>query len=152
MTMANAARESVTVELVADHPHLIPALGELGWREWGHAPEPVDLEWWIATTAREAGRAGLPVSWVAIDAAGEARRDRSPWVLGMIVRPDCRGAGIGQRLMAELERAARAWGYAQVWVATGGRAIDFYRKCGWIVSETIVRPAGESATILTKQL
>lgn len=67
--MANESCEAITVELLADHPHLIPALGELCWREWGHAPEPVDLEWWIATTAREAGRERLPLSWAAIDAA-----------------------------------------------------------------------------------
>jgi GNAT superfamily N-acetyltransferase len=163
--MATENRAAITVELLADHEHLIPTLGELCWREWGHSPEPVELEWWIATNAREAGRDQLPITWVAIDAAGEAlgrvglgefdieeRRDRSPWVLGMIVRPDRRGTGIGQRLLAALERAARARGYAQAWVATGGQAIDFYRKCGWMVSETIARSSGEAATVLTKRL
>lgn len=163
--MANENPESITVELLADHERLIVALGEMCWREWGRAPEPDNLDWWIETTAREAGRDRLPVTWVAIDATGEALgrvglgefdieecRDRSPWVLGMIVRPDYRGTGIGSRLMAELERSARARGYTQAWVATGGRAIDFYRKCGWVVSETIARPSGEGATILTKRV
>lgn len=70
----------------------------------------------------------------------------------MIVRPNLRGIGIGRRLMAELERAASERGYAQVWVATGGRALDFYRKCGWTVSEAVARPSGEVATVLTKRL
>ena len=47
----------------------------------------------------EAGQRGLPVTWVAVGVGGEAagavglgefdiaeRRDRSPWVLGMVVR------------------------------------------------------------------
>ena len=163
--MASENAETITIALLADHEHLIPALGEIGWREWGHPPEPTDLDWWIEVTAREAGRDRLPISWVAIDAAGEAvgrvglgefdieeRSDRSPWVLGMIVRPDRRGRGIGGQLMAELDREARSRGYTQAWVATGGRAIDFYRKCGWAVTETIARPNSEVATILTKRL
>lgn len=157
--------EAITIALLADHERLIAPLGEMCWREWGRAPEPDNVEWWIATTAREAGRDQLPVTWVAIGAAGDAlgrvglgefdideRRDRSPWVLGMIVRPDRRGNGIGRRLLAELECGARVRGYTQVWVATGGRAIDFYRKCGWTVAETIARPHGEVATVLTKRL
>src|SRR4029079_8241518 len=129
---------------------------EIRWQEWGHPPEPEHLDWWIDVTARESGRDRLPVTWGAIDARGEAlgavglgefdideRRDRSPWVLGMIVRPDRRGVGIGSLLMAQLEAWAGANGYQRAWVATGGHAVDFYRKCGWEVSETIERATGE---------
>ncbi len=155
----------VTVELLADHEQLIPALGELCWREWGHPPEPTDLEWWVEVTAREAGRDRLPITWVALDERGgalgrvglgefdlEERRDRSPWVLGMIVRPDRRGMGVGRLLLAHLEAWAGSHGYQQVWVATGGRAIDFYRQCGWELSETVERASGDAASVLTKRL
>ena len=64
--------DSVTVQFLADHEHLIAAVGELRWREWGHPPEPEDRSWWIDGTAREAGRDRLPVTWVAIGAGGEA--------------------------------------------------------------------------------
>ena len=157
--------DPITIHLLADHAHLIPAIGEMCWREWGHAPAPEDLTWWVETAAREAGRDRLPLTWVAIDGSGgalgrvglgefdiEERRDRSPWVLGTIVRPDRRGAGIGGLLMAHLEAEARDLGYAQAWVATGGRAVDFYRKCGWAVSETIERASGETTVVLTKHL
>lgn len=156
---------SVTVALLADNVQLIAAVGEMRWREWGHAPEPEDLGWWIDGTAREAGFAHLPVTWVAIDERGSAlgavaigefdieeRRDRSPWVWGMIVRPDCRGMGVGSLLIAQLESWAGDHGYEQVWVATGGRAIDFYRKCGWELSESVARISGEVASVLTKRL
>jgi GNAT superfamily N-acetyltransferase len=155
----------VTVELLADHEQLIPAMGELCWREWGHPPEPTDLEWWVDVTAREAGRDRLPITWVALDERGgalgrvglgefdiEERRDRSPWVLGMIVRPDRRGMGVGRLLLAQLEAWAGSHGYLQVWVATGGQAIDFYRQCGWELSETVERASGEVASVLTKRL
>src|SRR3954452_18237140 len=120
--------DAVTIELLADHEELIAAFGELCWREWGHAPEPEELDWWVGVTAREAGRDTLPITWVAIGEGGEAlgrvglgefdieeRRDRSPWVLGMIVQPEHRGKGIGGLLMAQLEAWAASQGYQQPW-------------------------------------
>lgn len=155
----------VTVQLLADHEHLIVAVGEMRWQEWGQPPEPDDRAWWVDVTAREAGRDRLPVTWVAIDEQGaalgavgldaydlEERRDRSPWLVGMIVRADRRGAGIGSQLVAQLEAWAGAHGYRQVWVATGGRAVDFYRQCGWEPCEVLERASGEVATVLTKLL
>lgn len=156
---------AVTVQLLAEFPQLIPAVGELRWQEWGHEPGREQRQWWVDVTAREAGRDRLPVTWVAIDEQGDAlgavglgefdieeRRDRSPWVLGMIVRPDRRGLGVGARLMARLEGWAGSHGYERAWVATGGHAVDFYRKCGWQVHELIEQASGEPAVILTKPL
>jgi GNAT superfamily N-acetyltransferase len=155
----------VAIRLLADNERLIPAVGEIRWREWGHPPEPQNLAWWVGTTAREAGRDHLPVTWVAIDERGaalgavglgefdiEERRDRSPWVLGMVVRPEYRGQGIGSRLIAALEAWAAAHGYPEAWVATGGRAIRFYEKCGWVQTESFERESGESATVLQKMM
>lgn len=131
----------------------------------GHAPEPEDRDWWIDVTAREAGCDRIPITWVAIDEHGEPlgavglgefdieeRRDRSPWVLGMIVRPNRRGMGIGRLLLSSLEGWAGTHGYTQVWVANEGPAIGFYRKCGWELSETLQRASGEAVAVLTKSL
>jgi len=155
----------VTVALLADNEHLIAAIGELRWREWGHVPEPEGLDWWVTVTAREAGRDHLPITWVAIDERGGAlgavglgefdmqeRRDRSPWVLGMIVRPDHRGTGVGSLLVDHLEAWAGHHDYRQVWVANEGPAIGFYRKCGWEMSETVERAPGEMTWVLMKRL
>ncbi|HEU5327276.1 MAG TPA: GNAT family N-acetyltransferase [Thermomicrobiales bacterium] len=160
-----AAPGPVTVQLLADHARLIATVGDMCWREWGHAPEPEDRGWWVEAVAREAGRDRLPISWVALDARGDAlgrvglgefdieeRQDRSPWVLGMIVRPDRRGLGIGRLLLTQLEAWAGSHGYQQVWVATGDQAIGFYQQCGWTLHETVERPAGETALVLTKRL
>ena len=154
----------VSVELLADHPYLIPVVGELRWREWGHPPEPEKLDWWVDITAREAGRDDLPVTWVAIDedrqvvgAVGlgqfdiEERRDRSPWVLGMIVEAQYRGQGIGGELMKVLEAWASQHRYSQAWVASDG-AVGFYQKCGWELAEVINRSSGETMSVLSKSL
>jgi len=153
---------TVSIKLLADTPHLIPMVGEMRWKEWGHPPEPERLDWWVDVTAREAGRDKLPVSWVAVDSRGQAvgavglgqfdideRRDRSPWVLGLIVVAPSRGIRIGSKLMEALETWAQHQGYPQAWVATG-EATDFYKKCGWDLAEILQRSTGESLSILTK--
>ena len=155
----------VSVELLADNSHLIPAVGKIRWREWGHPPEPEELDWWVNVTAQEAGYDHLPITWVAIDPHGEAvgavglgqfdieeRRDRSPWILGMIVTEQYRGLGIGSKLMTALEGWAYNHGYSQAWVATGGPAVHFYQKCGWELTEIMHRSSGEITSILTKFL
>jgi|SRR5687767_4466218 len=163
--MLHNTTSTISIGLLADHPGMIPAVGEMRWREWGHAPEPESLEWWVDVTAKEAGREELPVTWVAIDEGGQAagavglgvfdieeRRDRSPWVLGMIVDPEQRGKGTGSKLMSALEAWAARHGYSRLWVATGGRAVDFYRKCGWELVESFERVSGESITVLARSL
>ena len=152
------------VGLLADRPDLVDAVTDLRWREWGHGPEPTDRDWWRAATMREAGRETVPLTWVVSDASGalgavglgrfdiEERRDRSPWLLGMIVRGDRRRGGLGRLLLSHLEEWARGHGFDQVWVANEGSALDFYRRCGWGVFETVERDARPTVTVLSKRL
>jgi GNAT superfamily N-acetyltransferase len=163
--MARGFEVSATIGLLADHPHLVAEVGLMRWREWGRPPEPTDPDFWVSVTGEEAGRISLPVSWVAVDADGQAvgavglgksdieeRRDRSPWVLGMIVHPDHRRRGIGRQLLATLADWAKSRGELQVWVATGDAAVRFYNDCGWDTIETFTRASGETTTVLMKHL
>jgi GNAT superfamily N-acetyltransferase len=162
--MALPFEAPASVALLADHPHLVADVGQMRWREWGRPPEPTDLEFWVSVTGEEVGRISLPLSWVAVDGAGQAvgavclgefdieeRRDRSPWVTGMIVRPDQRRRGIGRLLLATLTDWASGRGTLQVWVATGGAAVSFYNSCGWETAETFGRASAET-TVLTRHL
>jgi len=152
----------VLVEFLADRPDLIEAVTDLRWRQWGCEPEPTARDWWRDATIREAGRDTLPLTWVASDASGavgavglgqfdiEERHDRSPWLLGMVVRPDHRGSGLGRVLLSSVDEWAHGYGYEEIWVATEGSAVDFYRRCGWLVRETVERAARPAVTVLCK--
>lgn len=142
-----------TIDLLADRPELIDEVGTMRWLEWGQPPEPTDPQWWIDATRSEAGRDGLPVTYVAVSSAGELlgaiglgefdiaeRQDRTPWILGLVVRTDRRGAGIGRSLIRRTEQHAAMLGFPTIWVANEGRAAGFYSACGYSFVE-VVRPA-----------
>jgi GNAT superfamily N-acetyltransferase len=161
---AHSTTSSVAAELLADRSDLIEAVTDLRWREWGHPPEPTDRTWWRTATIRESGRSELPITWVASDSSGalgavglgqfdiEERHDRSPWLLGMIVRPDRRGSGLGRLLLNSLESWASGHGYEQLWVANEGPAVVFYQRCGWQFCETVDRGTRPTVTVLKKRL
>jgi GNAT superfamily N-acetyltransferase len=155
---------ALTVTLLADSLGSAEAVAAMRWQEWGRSPEPESPAWWLETTIREAGRAELPVTFVAHDAAGEVlgavgldafdldeRRDTSPWVTGMIVRQDRRGQGVGRTLMQHLERWAADHRIADAWVGTD-LALGFYQRCGWAIQETFMRSTGQHIAVLHKKL
>jgi hypothetical protein len=43
--------DGLSVHLLADCPHLVEAIAELRWREWGQEPGRKDLSWWVNVTA-----------------------------------------------------------------------------------------------------
>src|SRR3954466_14091633 len=162
--LAGRTASPVTVSLLADFPASVSAVADMRWREWGHAPEPEDPAWWLDVSSREAGRDGLPVTFVAHSAAEEVlgavgldhydldeRRETSPWVTGMIVRRDHRGRGVGRTLMQHLERWAAEHDIAEAWVGTD-LARGFYERCGWALQETFKSTAGQHMVVLRKRL
>jgi GNAT superfamily N-acetyltransferase len=156
---------SYRIALLADVPHLVEAAGELRWREWGRPPEPTDREFWVDTTAAEAGRSGLPVTWVAVAEDGtvagvvglaahdldEIRDERTPWVAGMVVAPAYRMRGVGRALLADLEAYAKNEGHDRLWVVTE-HAAAYYRACGYAPTEELTLESGERATVLVRVL
>jgi GNAT superfamily N-acetyltransferase len=154
----------LTVTLLADSLDSADAIAMLRWREWGHPPEPEDPAWWLEVTLAEAGREELPVTFVAHDHNGavlgavgldtydlDERHDTTPWVTGMIVRPDLRRQGIGRDLMRDLERWAADHHIADAWVGTDSAA-GFYEKCGWIPQESFIKSTGQHIEVLRKHL
>src|SRR3954466_15931783 len=61
-------RPALFLGLLADQPELIAEVGVLRWRASGKGGTPGP---WIESTARDAGREGLPVTLVAMDIEGQ---------------------------------------------------------------------------------
>jgi GNAT superfamily N-acetyltransferase len=152
---------NIEVELLADRPDLLVPLARIRWNEWGSEPGREELQFWVDITSSETGQVGLPVTFVASAASDDVLGgvglipveypelgDRGPWVAGTIVRPDLRGRGVGSALMSHLLRYASSAGFHQVWVATGGRAVDFYRGCGFSFVEQAHLADGEETSVL----
>lgn len=155
------------ITLLADRPDLAVGWAELHWREWGKEPGREALSWWVDDAAKAVQRTHVPVAFIAVGRHDEVlggvglhqfdlieRRDRSPWVVGVIVRTEWRGQGVGQALMARMEAWAISVGIARLWVATetAGRAVAFYQRCGYERIEELDAQRGEPVTILTKSL
>jgi GNAT superfamily N-acetyltransferase len=155
------------ITLLADRPELAAGWAELHWREWSSEPGRTQLSWWVEDAAQAVQRTRVPLAFIAQGDGGEVlggvglhqfdlaeRHDRSPWIVGMIVRADRRCEGIGQALLAHLESWAVTCGIAQVWVATEteGRAVAFYERCGYRRVEELQAERGERVTILTNRL
>lgn len=153
------------IVLLADEPDLAVGWATLHWREWGSEPGREALDWWLADAQRARERTRPPVAFIARTARGEVlgglglhpydleeRRDRSPWLVGVIVRADCRGWGIGQALLARVERWAAQVGIARLWVATEAEspAVTFYERCGYTIAEEMTSPHRGRVTVLNK--
>jgi GNAT superfamily N-acetyltransferase len=153
----------IEITTPADAPQLVPEVVEMAWEQWGaeHADDP--RERWLREAERDS-RNHLPTSagFVAVDgdrAVGtvqlhefeiDAIRDRSPWVCGMVVRPQYRRAGVGRRLLVALEQFAAGHGVPQLWVFTEDAA-GFYERCGWQRAGTAIE-GGQPGDVLSRTL
>jgi GNAT superfamily N-acetyltransferase len=160
-------RPPLFLGLLADHPELVAEVGVLRWHERGDSPTP---GMWIEITAREAGSDQLPITLVAMDldgralgavalgeydeVVGEAQgADRSPWLLGMVVRRPERRCGVGRLMVTAIEDLARSRGHERVWVASGAEAVEFYVRCGWEEQQELMLGEDSLPTqILAKEL
>jgi GNAT superfamily N-acetyltransferase len=151
----------ITIAALAEYPQLVPEIVEIAWQEWGGSMPEHERARWLREADQDS-RLHQPTSaaFVAVDgdrAIGtvqlhefeiDAMRDRSPWVCGMVVLPEYRGAGVGRRLLAALEQFAAGHGVPRLWVFTESAAA-FYERCGWQpVDES--EQDGEPGIVLTR--
>ena len=119
----------ITIATLAQHPELVPVGVDIAGLEGGTQPPAHHQEGWLREAERDS-RLHSPTSaaFVALDgdrAVGVVQlhefelddmRDRSPWVCGMVVLPEYRGAGVGSRLVTGREQKAAPPAGPRRWV------------------------------------
>ena len=156
-------RPTIAIATLAERPELVTEAVDIAWREWGHSMPESERERWLREAERDSRlHAPMSAAFVAVGAGRavgvvqlhefeiDAIRDRSPWVCGMVVRPEYRGMGVGRRLIAALEQFAAANAISQLWVFTE-HAAGFYERCGWLRHGEAVEH-GEPGVVLTRLL
>lgn len=153
---------SLSIEPLAAHPEVLPALQQWFEAEWpshygvgGPGNAQLDLQAF-------ANRGSLPVGVVAFregKACGVAalkaesirtHRHLSPWAAAGLVQQSERGQGIGARLLVALEQEARDLGFPQIYCGTS-TAESLLRRGGWQLIEHIVHE-GRSLGVYRKAL
>lgn len=153
---------AVSIEMLAEHPELLPLLQRWFQTEWpSHygADGPGNAEQDLRAFAN---RGSLPVGVVALrqgTACGVAalksesiasHRQLLPWAAAGLVAPSERGKGIGSLLLAALEREARELGYPFIYCGTS-TAESLLERRQWQLMERIVHE-GQGLGIYRKAL
>jgi GNAT superfamily N-acetyltransferase len=147
VTPVSDSEPTPRVELLADHPRLVPVIAAWHWAEWGDAYPEGSADEWARILSARAGRGPVPFTLVAfiagepVGAVSLVESDMpadpkvahlSPCVSGTYVRPEQRSEGIGSVLMEALEERAHRFGLAELFLFTGeDEAEGFYERLGW---------------------
>ncbi len=149
----------VLIRPLAETPHA-PAVAAWLHTEWWAASG-----WTLAATEaflRSATGPAAPCCFVAEQAGAPlgtatfdiddlpTRRDLSPWLASVWVRPESRGQRIGAALVARVEAAARAQGHPRIWLFTP-EAERFYAARGW-QREGLEEWQGRQVPLMSKRL
>ena len=130
------------IELLSDHPYLIPTVAKWRWEEWGHRDADGSLATWTAALEAHCQRSQIPLTLIAFEGDQpvglvslvlhdmDTRKDLSPWLPGLYVRPLFRSLGIASSLIQTLGEKARDLGYEKLFLYTYS-APGLYEKLGW---------------------
>lgn len=149
-------------ETVATRPDLVETVARWHFAEWGAGSPSATLAEWTAGIRRGVTSGGFPATYLALDptegdalvataslveADMDTRPDLTPWVAGVFVRPDRRGAGVGSALMRYVVAEAARLGLPRLYLYTHS-ARAFYERLGWRATEQ-THYEGQDVTIMT---
>lgn len=134
----------IRIETLDRHPHLVPAVAHLVWREfWADRASGLTEAYLAQAFGGQAEPGRVLKSLIALDAArddallgcvhlidndDDSLPELYPWLAAMVVVPERRGQGIGSQLVRALAREALVMGFADVWFGTDGPG--FYERLG----------------------
>ncbi|HTA64531.1 MAG TPA: GNAT family N-acetyltransferase [Xanthomonadaceae bacterium] len=133
------------ISYLADHEHLIPDLARLHFGEWSYLRPGETLE---GRTERLRGCCGKDLPTVVVGTVDdelcgsamlvahdlEDRRELTPWLAGVYVKPEFRGRGLAALLIERIAQQARALHFPRLYLYTPGNE-RMYEHLGWFALE-----------------
>lgn len=138
---------NVSIVPIPEDATIQRVVAEWSIREWG-AEFPGDTTQTYIDLYEQSCRVGdaMPKVYVAIDSDGSSRvigtvtlvaddelpnaTEPGPWLAAMFVREDCRGSGVGRRLVSHCVDEAKRFGHRQLWLYTANHRA-WYETLGW---------------------
>ena len=130
------------IDFLGNHPNLLSELAKLQFDEWRHFSPGTTLEDRVLKLQNMTQTNEVPFMVVAVDddqLIGSAalvledmrtRKDLSPWLASVFVKPEFRRNGIATVLVSHIEDEATRRGIEKLFLYTE-RARGLYLKLGW---------------------
>jgi predicted N-acetyltransferase YhbS len=130
------------IDLLGEHLEFLPELARLHFDEWRHFSPDKTLEDRLWKLRDLAASSELPFMVVAIEGnqlVGSAalvyedmrtRKELSPWLASVFVKPEFRRKGIATALVRHIEKSAQERGIRKLYLFTE-HARDLYARLGW---------------------
>ncbi len=145
--MRDSHEVDYNIDYFADHPEFLDEVAkwlhdEWAWQNPGENSVADRLQRMQAQMHKEripmmfvafAGDHPVGTAWI-VEHDMDSRKDLSPWVATIFVRPEYRGKGIGSALVLRAMDKVRQLGYKQAYLITPDRE-GFYARLGWRTME-----------------
>lgn len=150
------------ISYLADHPEFISVLAPAIVEYWHFVMPEETIESRVVKLQKHMSRDALPIAWVA-HADGQAfgtaalrvhdledRRDLTPWLGGVFVRPEYRRQGVASALCRAVEDKAWSLGFDKLYLFTPDQQAMYARR-GWQKFERAVVWRGLASDIMFKR-
>lgn len=130
-------------EYLADRPDLIQTCAEWAFGAWGRYNAAATLEKRVESFQQHCNKTSIPLTLLAMQShtlVGTAslrendgiRSDLRPWLGGLYVDKDSRGAGVGEKLISAIKSAAHSLGHQELYLLTYEASLpQWYGSLGW---------------------
>ncbi|WP_372383001.1 GNAT family N-acetyltransferase [Xanthomonas sp. NCPPB 1068] len=134
---------AMRIACVAETPDDLPAIAQAHLQAFGALLPEWNLDEALSELRSHTRDGVIQTTWVALDRAqwlgsvsllenDDARmRQWSPWLASLYVRPQARGQGIGEALVAHCVQAAARLGVPLLYLYCQPALVPFYQRLGW---------------------